>query len=153
MPYTTQPSDAISVEEYHAQLYAGMSENALLGHILGHCRTFGLLHHHLFEQGRGKPCPACGANVPGRYARRTDSGFPDLLILPPGRAVYVELKSEKGKVTNNQRRWLNSLAAVHREVYLVRPSTENLLLEVLMAEGQPVPTKEMQKIIWKEGMK
>ncbi len=133
----SQPNDAISVEEYHTQIHAAMSEDALLAHILGHCREFGLLHHHVFEQ--------------RNYARRTDRGWPDLVIVMPGRTIFAELKSERGRVSPDQARWLDILATQHREVYLVRPSTEDLFLEVLMQPGRQ--GSKMQKIVWKEGMK
>ena len=53
-------------------------------------------------------------------------GFPDLLAVrpgftTPGRTLYVELKSDKGALDWEQRRWLDLLSACPGEVYLWRP--------------------------------
>lgn len=51
-------------------------------------------------------------------------GFPDLVLANPEqkRIVYAELKSEKGKVTEKQREWLDALEACGAEVWLWRPA-------------------------------
>lgn len=50
-------------------------------------------------------------------------GFPDLTLLSSERrrVIYVELKTEKGKVTDSQRVWLDDLTDCQQEVYLWRP--------------------------------
>lgn len=59
-------------------------------------------------------------------SRRSRPGFPDLVLvdLRPGRArvLYRELKSQKGKPTPEQRRWLAALAAAGADVGIWRPS-------------------------------
>jgi hypothetical protein len=56
-------------------------------------------------------------------SRRSDSGFPDLVLIRAGRVVFAELKAESGRVTAAQRRWLLTLASSPGvEVYLWRPS-------------------------------
>lgn len=51
-------------------------------------------------------------------------GFPDLVLAHPGkkRIIYAELKSEKGKVTPEQQRWLDALRQCGQEVYVWRPA-------------------------------
>jgi hypothetical protein len=51
------------------------------------------------------------------------AGFPDLTMVREGRLLFVELKSERGRVTPEQRVWLAALSAVPGvETYLWRPS-------------------------------
>ncbi len=50
-------------------------------------------------------------------------GWPDLALCRPPRLILAELKTEKGKLTVPQERWLELLRAVPGvEVYLWRPS-------------------------------
>jgi hypothetical protein len=50
-------------------------------------------------------------------------GLPDLTLVNPPRLIYAELKSEKGKPTEAQQVWLDTLAQVPGvEVYLWKPS-------------------------------
>lgn len=56
-------------------------------------------------------------------SRRSDSGFPDLVLVRDGRLIFVELKSQKGRSTPAQREWLRELGAcLGVEVFLWRPS-------------------------------
>lgn len=51
------------------------------------------------------------------------AGYPDLCMVRLSRIIFVELKSESGKVTEAQQEWLDALAATGKvEVYLWRPS-------------------------------
>lgn len=42
-------------------------------------------------------------------SRRSNAGFPDLVLVRKRRLLFVELKSEKGRVTNDQKAWLADL--------------------------------------------
>lgn len=53
-------------------------------------------------------------------SRKSARGFPDLVFVRE-RVVYAELKSETGKPSDDQVRWLHALAAAGQEVYLWRP--------------------------------
>ena len=44
-----------------------------------------------------------------RDSRKSDKGFPDLVLVKPGRLLFVELKSQKGKLTQEQSVWLSML--------------------------------------------
>jgi len=55
-------------------------------------------------------------------SRMSAPGFPDLVAVKGHRVVWMELKSEKGKVTAEQRVWLDELVLGQQDVYLVRPS-------------------------------
>lgn len=45
-------------------------------------------------------------------SRRSAPGFPDLVIVKDGRMLALELKTETGKTTPAQERWLEILGAV-----------------------------------------
>lgn len=70
-------------------------------------------------------------------------GFPDLILLKGRRLLAVELKTETGRVTPEQRKWLTGLAAAGVEVDVWRPSDTALAVAVLAgrreARGLPVP--------------
>jgi hypothetical protein len=58
-------------------------------------------------------------------------GWPDLVLLKGNRLIFAELKSEKGKVTPNQRGVLGMLSATGHQVFLWRPSDWDRIVEVL----------------------
>ena len=60
-------------------------------------------------------------------------GFPDLVLVnaDKSRIIFAELKSEKGKVSAEQRYCLDSLARCHHEVYLWRPADIEEIARVL----------------------
>jgi len=68
-------------------------------------------------------------------SRRSNPGYPDLTAVKGSRHMFVEFKSEKGKVKPSQIEWLNALARAHDEVYLVRPSTQDAFLEDVAVSG------------------
>ncbi len=65
-----------------------------------------------------------------RDSRRNDAGFPDLLLIRE-RIVWAELKSEHGKVSADQRRFLYGLLAAGQEVYIWRPADLDEIERVL----------------------
>jgi Holliday junction resolvase len=67
-------------------------------------------------------------------SRRSQPGFPDVVAVRGGRLMFVEFKSEKGKVKREQVDWLDALVKTS-EVYLVRPSTQNEFMAVIDASG------------------
>jgi len=54
-------------------------------------------------------------------SRRSEPGFPDLVLVRGQRIIFAELKSPTGRVTPAQREWLDLLGAAHDEVYVWRP--------------------------------
>ena len=70
-------------------------------------------------------------------SRRSDKGFPDLVLVHPmsGRTVYVELKSAKGRIRPEQQQWIDALYRGGHEVYVWRPADWPVLVQrVLLAE-------------------
>ena len=70
-------------------------------------------------------------------ARRSAAGYPDLTLVRPGgngtaRLVFLELKTERGRVRPEQQVWLDALSQVPGVVAMVaRPSQWDEVLEVL----------------------
>jgi hypothetical protein len=63
---------------------------------------------------------------------RSTAGFPDLVLVRPPRVLFVELKTEGGKVTTAQRDWMLNLGACPGvEVKLWWPSDWNDVEETL----------------------
>jgi len=60
-------------------------------------------------------------------------GFPDLVLVHPSknRVIFAELKSEKGKLTEEQVEWLDALGKCGQEVYVWRPSNWEEIVSVL----------------------
>lgn len=70
------------------------------------------------------------------------AGFPDLVLVRRGRLIFVELKSEKGRLTPEQALWLKELKQIPGiEVYTWRPGDFNEVARVLRREaatGAPI---------------
>jgi hypothetical protein len=55
-------------------------------------------------------------------SRRSEPGFPDLIAVRPPRIIAAELKAAKGRISAEQRGWLDLLSAVPGvEVFVWRP--------------------------------
>lgn len=56
-------------------------------------------------------------------SRRSNPGWPDLVLCRPtsGELLYVELKTDKGRLSAAQRAWLDALAACGQETHVWRP--------------------------------
>lgn len=60
------------------------------------------------------------------------AGYPDLCMVKPGRLLYAELKTETGKITQAQQKWIDLLSASGKcEVYVWRPSGWTEIQEIL----------------------
>jgi hypothetical protein len=55
-------------------------------------------------------------------SRRNRAGWPDLVLLRPGRLIFAELKTDTGKLSAEQRRILSMLKMAGQEVYVWRPT-------------------------------
>lgn len=64
-------------------------------------------------------------------ARRSSAGWPDLVLLRPPAALFVELKREDGKVTAEQAHVLELLEACGLRVAVWRPSQLDDVIEQL----------------------
>lgn len=59
------------------------------------------------------------------------AGFPDLCLVRD-RVIFVELKNEKGRVTEEQREWIAALQVAGVEAYVWRPDDLDDAMAVLM---------------------
>lgn len=67
-----------------------------------------------------------------RDSRRSEPGFPDLVLVRPPMILFAELKTGAGKVRPEQRTWLAALAGCEGvDVALWRPSDWKTVEEVL----------------------
>ena len=58
-------------------------------------------------------------------------GFPDIVAVRSDRVIFVELKAEKGRLSDEQGRWLAALGAAGAEVACWRPSDWEAIEETL----------------------
>lgn len=66
-------------------------------------------------------------------SKRSDAGWPDEVLCNPARRriIFVELKSDKGRLSPAQREWLNALHTCGMETALWRPSNIPVAVQVL----------------------
>jgi VRR-NUC domain-containing protein len=65
-------------------------------------------------------------------SRHSPAGFPDEVLVRGDRLVFAELKSEKGKLSDEQERWLEALRGVPGvEVYVWRPADVDAIATAL----------------------
>lgn len=59
-------------------------------------------------------------------------GFPDLVLVNPekGRLIFAELKSEKGKLSLEQKQWIDALDYTEVEMYVWRPDKRDSIEQV-----------------------
>ena len=65
-------------------------------------------------------------------SRRSTGGFPDLVLVKPGKpVVFAELKTVNGRLTQMQRIWISELNQAGATVYCWRPTDEVEVKSVL----------------------
>lgn len=82
-----------------------MTEAELQKAILDAARQFGWLVYHTHD------------------SRRSQAGFPDLVMVKGSRIIFAELKAEKGRLSPAQLTWINALQNTYAEVYVWRPES------------------------------
>jgi hypothetical protein len=68
-------------------------------------------------------------------SRHSEPGFPDL-VLVGARVIYVELKTQTGKMSDAQIRWRDALADAGAEWYLWRPGDSHEVFNVLATRSE-----------------
>ena len=65
-------------------------------------------------------------------SRRSNPGFPDLVLVKPPMVLFVELKTDKGRLTAEQQEWIEDLMrCTEVEAHVWRPQHWHLLEQVL----------------------
>jgi hypothetical protein len=65
-------------------------------------------------------------------SRRSQPGFPDLVLIRPPEMITAELKTNRGQLTANQSLWLALLAACAIEIHVWRPRDFDLVCRRLL---------------------
>lgn len=96
-------------------LDVAMTEREFMALILSAAGLLGWMTYHTFD------------------SRRSVAGFPDLTLVHPatGRLLFAELKTERGRLTGEQQRWIAALYRCGKTVYVWRPSMWEEIVEVL----------------------
>jgi VRR-NUC domain len=66
-----------------------------------------------------------------RTAISGDVGYPDLTCVRGDRILWLELKAETGRLTQEQANWLAALGTAGGSVHVVRPSDWPMLEELI----------------------
>jgi hypothetical protein len=106
------PSNA----EHTAQVTADLTEAAWQDHLIGKrglAPLYGWDHYHTHD------------------SRRSQAGWPDLVLAKGTRVIFLELKRMRGKVSPAQRQWLERLHAAGLECGIARPDRLDDLTAVL----------------------
>ena len=92
-----------------------MSEKEFQSQIIQLAKLCGWLTHHHYD------------------SRRSTPGFPDLVLVHAKRGLllFVELKTDTGRVTTEQRYWLDSLLAAGQDARLWRPRDWSAIVTIL----------------------
>jgi hypothetical protein len=103
-----------------------MTERELLDAVRQACRWSGLLTFHAYD------------------ARRSEAGYPDLCICGPHGLLFRELKTERGRVTQAQREWLDMLTEAGADADVWRPGDwpDRVLDEIHGIGGRCLPTTQ-----------
>lgn len=81
-----------------------MTEAQFQSQVLALARAMGLVVYHTHD------------------SRRSQPGFPDLVIVGSGGVLYRELKTDKGRVSPDQTYWMQALLAAGQDARVWRPS-------------------------------
>lgn len=101
----------------------------LYGWKVAHFRAAKTGRTYLNKKGEVKPVYVTPVQADG-------VGFPDLVLAKYGKVIFAEVKSENGRLSPEQRGWLDILASSSCPTYCWRPSDWNEIEGVL--ESSPV---------------
>ena len=74
------------------------------------------------------------------------AGVPDFIIeYPPGKLLYVELKNEKGQLSNSQKLWKVQSVALNTPFFVVKGNKEQCLIDLTEIIDKNVPRRPSKK--------
>lgn len=108
-----------------------MSENDLLKCVLDLAKVYGWRSYHAR--------PAMTAKGYRTPVQGDGKGFPDLVLVRTAELIAVELKSEKGRLTDDQQAWIDTLWSSQTPAYIWRPSdwADGSILRTLSGAKKP----------------
>lgn len=62
-------------------------------------------------------------------------GFPDLVMVKQGRMIVAELKSDKGVLSKDQKKWVKAMHSAGVEAYVWRPKDWSVVQKILSREN------------------
>jgi hypothetical protein len=83
------------------------------------CDWLGLRYYHTYD------------------SRRSNPGFPDLVIVGPNHLIFVELKATKGRVSAAQQEWISALEAADQDAYVWYPEDWPVVQKTLTTLARP----------------
>lgn len=98
-------ANLVTIDEYRRQVAHDMNEETLRLKVKTLARELGWMSYHTHD------------------SRRSDAGWPDVALVHPkhGRFLVRELKAERGRVSAEQRDWLDALKNAGVDVGVWRP--------------------------------
>jgi hypothetical protein len=113
MTARTEPRD------WNGEVLRAMTEQQLQQQILGLAKYYGWETYHTHD------------------SRRSNRGWPDLVLIKPPRVLFIELKTYRGSLRPEQRTWLQALAGCGQEVAVWRPGeVDTTAVRVLGPQNQ-----------------
>lgn len=102
--------------DYRQRMLDIMPESQLQERIIESATIGGWMHYHTHD------------------SRRSDRGWPDLVLVRGRRMLVLELKRRTGRVSVHQQRWIDALQQVDTlDVRVVRPDDLDALRDELLA--------------------
>lgn len=96
------------------------TEREFQASVLTYARMMGWKAFHDNATNAPRRCSGCGST---RALPRNAPGMPDLILIRRPRIVWAELKSERGRLSDDQKAWIEELRASGQAVYVWRPSS------------------------------
>lgn len=92
-----------------------MREKDFQSRVTDMCDWLGLRYYHTYD------------------SRRSNPGFPDLVIMGPHHVIFVELKATKGRVSKAQQEWIDGLGRAGQDAYIWYPEDWPVVQKMLTA--------------------
>lgn len=121
------PPDAVDPQEIWAET---VSEAAFQQHVITEATMQGwFVYHHDTVPPK---CDRCGHRVKRAGRILTARGWPDLVLIRDDVTMYVELKSHKGLLTQDQKHVRNILLNAGHDYFVWRPQNWDTVCYILM---------------------
>lgn len=106
------------------------TEAAFQHAVIGLARVYGWRCFHAPDNR-----PGLRTGRPQALAAPEGKGFPDLVLVRGAALIFAELKTRTGRVSAQQREWLEALEETECEVYVWRPADWDVL-HMRLSSGQ-----------------